>query len=51
MKDHLNFTKREESDFMKFGRSETSVFRDQVSTLQESMEILEKDNEWLLNVG
>ena len=51
MKDKLNFTKREDSDFIKFGRSETAVFRDQVTTLQDSMEILEKDNEWLLNAG
>jgi hypothetical protein len=51
MKDKLNFTERDHSDFVKFGRSETSVFRDQVTTLQDSMEILEKDNEWLLKTG
>ena len=51
MKDKKNFTELENSDFIKFGRSETSVFRDQVTTLQDSMDIIEKDNEWLLNAG
>ena len=51
MKDKTNFSELDHSDFIKFGRSETSVFSDQINTLQDSMEILEKDNEMLLNAG
>lgn len=51
IKDKQNFTELKESDLIKFGRSETSVFRDQPETLQDSMDILQKDYEFLLNQG
>ena len=47
----LNFEKRKESDFVKHGRSENVLYREQVTTLEETTRILEKDNEWLLNAG
>jgi hypothetical protein len=51
IKDKESFQLREKSDYVKFSRSETTVFRDQIVTLADSLEILEKDNEWLLNAG
>lgn len=47
----LNFQKRSQSDFVKPARSENLQFRQQVQTLEETTQILEKDNEWLLQAG
>ena len=44
----LNFQKRSEVDFVKPSRSENVQFRAQIQTLEETTQILEKDNEWLL---
>jgi hypothetical protein len=51
MNDKLQFEKGTKSDYVKFSRSENEVFRSQVGSLQESVRLLEKDNEWLLNAG
>ena len=47
----LYHEKRNESDFVKHGRSENIMYREQVTTLEETTQILERDNEWLLNAG
>lgn len=47
----LNFQKRSEADFVKPTRSENVQFRAQVQTLEETTQLLEKDNEWLLQAG
>lgn len=47
----LNFQKRSEADFVKPTRSENLQFREQVQTLEETTQLLEKDNEWLLQAG
>lgn len=47
----LYHEKRKESDFVKPTRSEHDLYREQVTSLEETTKILEKDNEWLLNAG
>ena len=47
----LYHEKRKESDFVKHGRSENILYREQVTSLEETTNILEKDNQWLLNAG
>lgn len=49
--DKQHFEKQTKSDYVKFGRSEHSVYRQQVGSLEESTRLIEKDNEWLLNAG
>lgn len=51
MKDKRNFEKREQSDYVKPAISENLMYRNQLSSIEESLEILEKDNEWQLNAG
>jgi len=51
MNDKLTMEKATKSDYVKFGRSENSIYRSQVGSLEESISLLEKDNEWLLNAG
>lgn len=41
--------KMEKSDFVKPSRSENLLYRQQVETLDETINIIERDNEWLLN--
>jgi len=38
-------------DFVKPSRNENVLFRQQVDTLEDTLRILEKDNEWLLSAG
>jgi hypothetical protein len=38
-------------DFVKPSRNENVLFRQQVDTLEDTVRILEKDNEWLLSAG
>jgi hypothetical protein len=47
----LHMAERKKSDFVKPARSENLMFRQQVQTLQETIGIIEKDNEWLLNAN
>jgi hypothetical protein len=47
----LYHEKRKESDFVKHGRSENILYREQVTSLEETTNILEKDNQWLINAG
>ena len=49
--DKLLFEKKDQQDFVKFSGSETSVYRDQVGSYAETVRILERDNEWLLDAG
>lgn len=49
--DKIMFEKKEKQDFVKLGRSETSVYRDQIESYSDTIKILKKDNEWLLNAG
>jgi len=49
--DKLMFEKKSKQDLVKFGRSETQVFRDQVGSYADTVKILERDNQWLLNAG
>ena len=51
IQDKLLFEKRKKSDFLKPSRSENVMFRSQVANIDETVAILEKDNEWLLNAG
>jgi len=45
------FEKRKKSDYLKPSSSENVMFRSQVANIDETVTILEKDNEWLLNAG
>jgi len=38
-----------EKDFVRAAKSENLMYRDQVQTLSDTVSILERDNEWLLN--
>ena len=49
--DKLNYTKREESDFTKPMMSENLMYRRQMESIDDCIEILERDNEWQLNAG
>ena len=49
--DKLTMEKRSKSDFVKPARSENILYRNQVESLDDTIRILEKDNEWLLNAG
>ena len=51
MLDKLNFEKREQSDYVKPAMSENLMYRNQLSSIEETLDILEKDNEWQLNAG
>lgn len=51
IQDKLYFEKRENSDYLKPSRSENVMFRSQVANIDETVALLEKDNEWLLNAG
>lgn len=51
MMEKLNYTKREESDFTKPMVSENLMYRNQLSSIDDTIEILERDNEWQLNAG
>jgi len=42
--DKLMFEKKSKQDLVKFGRSETQVFRDQVGSYADTVKILERDN-------
>lgn len=48
-REKLFFTERTEQDFVKPARSENLMYRDQVNSLKDTIHILEKDTEWLLN--
>lgn len=43
--------KRELKDFVKPARSENLLYRQQVNSLEDTIHIIEKDNEWLLKAG
>jgi len=49
--DRVNMTKRTQQDFIKPRRSENVLYRQQVETLEDTVRILENDNQWLLNAG
>lgn len=51
MNDKLYFEKREQSDYVKPAMSENLMYRNQLSSIDETIDILEKDNEWQLNAG
>lgn len=51
MNDKEMYTKLQKSDLLKPSMSENVMFRNQVENLDDTVRILEKDNEWLLNVG
>jgi len=51
MLDKQNFEKREQSDYVKPAMSENLMYRNQLSSIEETLDILEKDNEWQLNAG
>jgi len=48
IRDKQQFGKLTEQDLVKPARSENLMYRDQVQTLGDTIDILEKDNEWLL---
>lgn len=49
--DKTMYSKLQKSDFVKPSMPENVMFRNQVENLDDTVRILEKDNEWLLNVG
>lgn len=49
--DKLTREKRQAKDFIKPARSENLLYRQQVSSLEDTVKIIERDNEWLLNAG
>jgi len=49
--DVKNMQKRTKQDFVKLGMSENVLYRQQVETIDDTIRILERDNEWLLNAG
>ena len=51
MQDKLYYEERKKSDFLKPSKSENVMFRSQVANIDETVRILEKDNEWLMNAG
>lgn len=46
-----NFEKRDQSSYVKPAMSENLMYRNQLSSIDETLDILEKDNEWQLNAG
>jgi len=51
IQDKLYYEKRKKSDYLKPSDSENVMFRNQVANIDETVRILEKDNEWMLNAG
>lgn len=43
--------KREMKDFVKPARSENLLYRQQMETIDDVVDMIERDNEWLLNAG
>lgn len=51
MQRKLHGEKRQMKDFVKPARSENVLYRQQVDTLEDTIRIIERDNEWLLKAG
>lgn len=47
----IHSEKRQKTDFVKPARSENLLYRQQVHTLEDTIRIIEQDNEWLLKAG
>lgn len=51
MQRKLHGEKRQMKDFVKPARSENLLYRQQVHTLEDTVHVIERDNEWLLKAG
>lgn len=51
LSDKNNRSKLQKKDLIKPAISENLLYRQQEATLQDTINIIEKDNEWLMNAG